>query len=241
MLQLRKLRLRKDKQLSQSPSGSSRDKICLGAKLRGSPPWNSWRGIQPHHLIFTYSAPAVVTGPGCWSFSQTTRIQPKPDLGFPLLYTKRKTHTDAASHLGTLGVLWHLNSKEQPDRRAERPWTRYFTSGLSLCLCYWDHPAPRVGGKDAVKELCVKPLTRCLADNRQSTNMVSTVFSLCRLARGLIPEKIILVPTIKPVSEENVNVYLYFYNHAYLDNKNFNDSKTHLLAPGKETLLNEHM
>lgn len=137
MFQLRKLRLRKDKELSQSPSGSSRDKICLGAKLRGSPPWNSWRGIQPHHLIFSYSAPAVVTGPGCWSFSQTTRIQPKPDLGFPLLYTKRKTHTDAASRLGTLGVLWHLNSKEQPDRRAEWPWTRCFTSGtqsVSLLL-----------------------------------------------------------------------------------------------------------
>lgn len=71
--------------------------------------------------------------------------------------------------------------------------------------------------------------------------MVFIVFFLCRLVRGLIFEKIILVFIIKLVFEENVNVYLYFYNYAYFDNKNFNDFKIYFFVSGKEILLNEYM
>lgn len=50
--------------------------------------------------------------------------------------------------------------------------------------------------------------------NRPSTKTVSTVFSSGHLARGLIPKKIILIPTIKPVLQENVNICVDFYSHV---------------------------
>ena len=149
---------------------------------------------MPHQLLLSYN-------PGCWSFSHATHIQTNLTQGSPCFTEEGKHTRHKAKNMGTLEILWPLSGEEQPVHGLKD--FRQDTKPLALSppLCQWGDPATcllrlviRILGRN-----CARPLTQCLTDDRHATNTVSTVFSLCHLARGLIPKKIILVPTIKSV------------------------------------------
>lgn len=158
------MRLRKEEQLVQSPQG-----IEIAFKFR-----SVWvQSFKAHPLVIAGekccpSTCSLVTVLMLWATHALKQLLSHSDmtLGSPCFIEKRKTHTHEARIVGTLGVLWHLNSEEQPDRKAERSWARFFTprpqfsppvNRIILCLPF------SVSGKELVKKLCVKSLAQSLA------------------------------------------------------------------------------
>lgn len=136
MLLLRKLSLRKDLPLAQNLSADSNPDL-FRFKVWRLPPWIHWRGIMLTSCsLVTVLMLALETSPGgCHSLRQLICKQNLTEDSH--CSTWKGKHRDKARNMGTLEILWHLSSKEQPERRAERLWET---------LTLWPSVSPSVSG-----------------------------------------------------------------------------------------------